>query len=137
MLNVKIPEKPKSLIPINNPNISIKPQDYVWNKLIFDLKKTVSEIVGLTNSGKTINIEEPPENISEDLAFAAFPYAKQFKKSPNDIALDLASKLNKIKKKLPFISNIHQNGAYVNFDINADTFGQEVLKQIEKLNENY
>lgn len=137
MLDIKIPEKPKSLIPINNPNISIKPQDYVWNKLIFDLKKTVSEITGLTNSDKTINIEEPPVNIKGDLAFATFFLAKELKKSPNEIAEDLVSKLNKIKNRLPFISKVHQNGAYVNFNINTDTFGQEVLKQTQQLKENY
>ncbi|MFH1827062.1 MAG: arginine--tRNA ligase [bacterium] len=137
MIQIKVPEKPKSLIPINNPDVKIKSQDYVWNKLVLQLKKTVSDLIKPLEPNENINIEEPPINIDGDLAFACFSLAKKLKKNPNDIALDLVSKLNKIKEALPLIFNIYQSGAYVNFDINTDVFGKEVLNQIEQFKENY
>src|SRR3989344_2002416 len=132
MLSVKIPKKPKSLLPIKKTDVKIKSSDYVWNQLTSQMATAVAELIGEKLDNNNVKIEEPPVNISGDLAFAAFPYAKQFKKSPNDIALDLASKLNKIKDGFPFISKIYQSGGYINIDMNIDIFGRAVIEQVEQ-----
>ena len=57
---------------------------------------------GLKDSGvKDTQLEIPPDSSMGDYAFPCFPLSKKFKKSPNEIAQDLARKIklsNLIKK---------------------------------------
>ena len=72
-------------------------------------------------------LEKPPENIDADLAVPCFDFAKQLKKSPVEIAKDLAGKL-----KPEYISQVKALGPYLNFYIDWEKYGQEVLQDVDK-----
>jgi len=137
MLNVKIPERPKSLLPIKKTEVKIKSGEYVWSQLISQLTSAVADLIGEKLEDKKIKIEEPPVNISGDLAFATHHLAKQLKKSPLDIAADVVKKFENEKDKFPYISSVRQLGPYVNFDINPNTFGKTVIEQVEQMGSSY
>ena len=61
-----------------------------------------------------ITLETPPDSKLGDYAFPCFGLAKQLKKSPIEIAKDLALKLNPNKH----IKEIKSTGPYVNFFVN-------------------
>ena len=126
MQDIKIPEKPKSLIPIISPNIDIKSSDYVWNSLISKLSSLISS-----------PLEEPRNNINADLAFATFSLSKKLKKSPKEIANGAISKFEKIKTQFPLIKSVEQENGYVNFSLDFDIFGEKVLQEVEKYHEEY
>ncbi len=79
-----------------------------------------------------IELETPPDSKLGDYAFPCFGLAKQLKKSPMEIARDLASKLRPSK----YIRGIKSTGPYVNFFVNKTVLNEitlnEVLKQKEK-----
>ena len=56
-------------------------------------------------------IEIPPNVEMGDYAFPCFRLAKEFRKSPNQIALELAEKIEKPE----FVGEIKNLGGYVNF----------------------
>lgn len=126
MLDVKIPEKPKSLIPIISPNINIKSSDYIWNSLISKLSSLISS-----------PIEEPKNNIKADLAIATFSLAKEQKQAPQEIAKKIIENFLKIKDEYKYIKDVEQNNGYVNFNINFNILGNDVLKNVENFKDNY
>ena len=126
MHDIKIPEKPKSLIPIISPNINIKSSDYTWNSLISKLSTLISA-----------PIEEPKNNVNADVAFATFSLSKKLKKSPQNIANDAISQFEKIKSQFPLINSSTEENGYVNFCLNFDIFGEKVLQEVEKYHEEY
>ncbi len=67
-------------------------------KMIDQYKKQFAEILSkeMDMSIEDIQkmIETPPENIAGDLAFPCFQLSKILKKSPNDIAQEMAKKLS-------------------------------------------
>lgn len=73
-------------------------------------------------------LEVPPDRSLGDYAFPCFALSKQLKKSPVEIAKDLA-------KKLPvegMITKIMAVGPYINFFIDKQQVGQDILKRILK-----
>ena len=68
-----------------------------------NLKKDVNEIVG--------SLEFPPNPKLGDYAFPCFTFAKVLKKSPQEIAKDLASKF----KPTQLIKSATPAGGYINF----------------------
>ena len=75
-------------------------------------------------------LEIPPNPEMGDYAFPCFSLAKKFRKSPMEIAKDLASKIKPSKD----IEKIQALGAYVNFFIDKSQRAREVLKKILKEN---
>jgi len=78
-------------------------------------------------------LEIPPNPEMGDYAFPCFSLAKKFRKSPMEIAKDLASKIKPSKD----IEKIQALGAYVNFFIDKSQRAREVLKKILKEKDKY
>ena len=78
-------------------------------------------------------IEIPPSQNLGDYAFPCFSLAKIFKKSPNDIAQDLAKKLSADRN----FEKVEANGPYINFFINRNILAKDVLKKILKEKDSY
>jgi len=71
-----------------------------------------------------IELEEPEEY--GDFALPCFSLSGKFKKSPTDIAAELAKKLK------PKYFSVKAVGPYVNFYIKWEEFGQQLLNEINK-----
>lgn len=70
-------------------------------------------------------IEIPPEGIA-DFALPCFPLAKVMKRSPVDIAEDLATRIG----RSDLISEVWNERGYLNFKINEDLLTEITLKEI-------
>jgi len=77
-------------------------------------------------------LEVPKEPAFGDYAFPCFSLAKELKKSPVEIAKELASKI-----KSPELEKVEAKGPYLNFFINRSSLAQEVIKQILKEKDRY
>lgn len=103
-----------------------------------NFKNQIAEIISSEIKELDINeiknlIEVPPEKNMGDYAFPCFKLAKVFRKSPNLIAEELSSKLD----KKDFIERIENMGAYVNFFIDNYVIIKEVKDKIIEQKENY
>ncbi len=77
-------------------------------------------------------IEIPPSEELGDFAFPCFFMSKEMKKSPLMIAEDLCEKL---RKKLPKeISNVNNNGAYINFFFDKKIIAEKLFRKVSKKN---
>lgn len=77
---------------------------------------SVSDIIGL--------LEVPPDTSLGDLAFPCFTLAKEFKKSPAQIAMDLAQQ---VKPELP-VDIFVATGPYLNVYLNKSLLAEQTLK---------
>jgi len=77
-------------------------------------------------------IEIPPLEKLGDYAFPCFTLARQFKKSPNQIAQELAGKM-----PLKDFEKIEDNGPYINFFINRKKLANETIARILREKDNY
>jgi arginyl-tRNA synthetase len=85
------------------------------------------------NANEIINlIEIPPSQDLGDFAFPCFILAKQLKKSPTEIAANLASKI-----KSEEFDHIEAKGPYLNFFLNKKKFTLEILNNIFKQKDKY
>jgi arginyl-tRNA synthetase len=75
-----------------------------------------------------INIEKPPNPEMGDYAFPCFNLAKILRKSPHEIAKELAAKLPKTK----LISEVKCIGPYVNFFVDKGKLAEVTLKKVVK-----
>ena len=73
-------------------------------------------------------LEKPPKEINADLAMPCFPLAKKLKKSPQEIAKDIAGKI----KPSGLIKKIEAAGPYVNFYADWNKLGKMVIKDVKK-----
>lgn len=74
-------------------------------------KKEIITFLEKETGVKEIALEEPPNPKMGDYAFPCFSLSKKLKKSPNEIAKDLASKF----KPTEYISESGVIGPYINF----------------------
>ena len=81
---------------------------------------------------KTPRVEKPPQGVDADLAFPCFELAKELKKSPVEIAKELAGKM-----KIKNLKEIKAIGPYVNFYLNWNKIGQTVLEEVLKEKDKY
>lgn len=70
-------------------------------------------------------IEVPKQMALGDYAFPCFLLAKELKKAPQQIAIDLQSTMQH-----PFIQKIEAVGPYLNFFLNREVVGAEVVSEI-------
>src|SRR3989344_4414939 len=73
-----------------------------------------------------IKLEIPPDPKLGDFAFACFSLAKEFKKSPVQIASELVQKI----KKPAGVEKIVATGPYVNFFLSASRVGNKIITDI-------
>ena len=81
----------------------------------------------------SIEIEVPPDSKLGDYAFPCFGLAKQLKKSPVEIAKDLALNLKPDK----YIKEIRSTGPYVNFFVNESILADLILNNIYNDKDDY
>ncbi|MFH1210048.1 MAG: arginine--tRNA ligase [archaeon] len=81
---------------------------------------------------KELNLEIPPSEELGDYSLPCFSLAKVYKKNPNEIALELSSKI-----KSNILQKIEVKGPYLNFFIKKELLIKEVLNDICKTKENY
>ena len=91
-----------------------------------DLKKVISKYKC------EIKLETPPGD-NGDFAFPCFQLAPIAKKSPNDIANDIVSKIGESK----WIAKVRTKGGYVNFFVDDRCLISSTLKSILKMKEKY
>lgn len=87
-----------------------------WKEFVKQAAEAVELVFGQTGP------LEIPTGGQGDLAFACFGLAKQLKKSPKEIADSF-----KLPKKFSLIERAESINGYVNFFINWEAFGKEVL----------
>jgi len=71
-------------------------------------------------------LEVPPDASMGDYAFPCFTLAKEWKKSPPEIAKELAEKIT----KPAFVDRIEAKGAYVNFYLDKTKIGSVIIKKV-------
>ncbi|MBI2550876.1 arginine--tRNA ligase [Candidatus Uhrbacteria bacterium] len=74
-----------------------------------------------------------PDVAMGDLAFPCFAVAKAQGKPPNEMASEIAAKMNPKE----YLVDIRAAGSYVNFFLSNQTFGVEVVNRIHEEGENY
>src|SRR3989344_7255649 len=80
-----------------------------------------------------INLEVPPNPEMGDFAFPCFQLSKELKKSPMEIAKNLAEKF----KPNDHIEKAIQTGPYINFFINKEKAADETIHKVLKEKEHY
>lgn len=87
--------------------------------------------VGIESSEK--ELESPPRDDFGDLSFPCFNLARKLKRNPNEIALEIGTKI-KIPKNSAF-EKVEVAGPYVNFFYNYSKLSESLLKNITKTKE--
>jgi arginyl-tRNA synthetase len=82
---------------------------------------------------KILGLLERPQQEFGDYAFPCFVLAKEFKKSPNSIAQELAQKIKPSKE----IERVQAIGPYVNFLVNSRMRSEHTLGAIAKQGDSY
>lgn len=90
-----------------------------------EVERMVREALRSMEAEVDFEIEIPPEGIA-DFALPCFPLAKVMKRSPVDIAEDLASRIG----RSDLISEVWNERGYLNFKINEDLLTEITLKEI-------
>lgn len=96
-----------------------------------DFKKEIAQILNNELSDMQIQeledwIEIPPNTEMGDYAFPCFRLAKTFRKSPNDIAKELAEKISSDE----VIDKAVALGGYVNFFIDRKIWAQKIVQRV-------
>jgi arginyl-tRNA synthetase len=102
-------------------------------RIVFDLNRykshiaeRISELTGISSEDILSLLETPPAEKMGDLAFPCFTLAKAEKKSPVEIARDLATRLPGDK----IIDAVSADGPYVNFKLNREHLIESVVSDI-------
>lgn len=78
-------------------------------------------------------VEVPPNPELGDYSFPCFKLAKLYRKSPNQIAEEIAKEISSSE----YIQSVTSAGAYVNFSVNKLLFVQKVIREVLNKKENY
>jgi arginyl-tRNA synthetase len=100
-------------------------KEIITNLLARQLKKETEAIASL--------IEIPQDASHGDYAFPCYTLARDFKKSPVDLARELATQLSLV----PQLERIEAKGPYLNFFVNRSLLAQQTLKKILKDKDKY
>ena len=106
---------------------------YSIEKIKEEIINIVIDAVGQEVDRKKLEIEVPPDAAMGDFAVACFYLAKLLRRSPNQIADDLHSKIHPSGN----IKSVQNIGPYLNFFVNPAVFGKKVLMEIAKDKEKY
>lgn len=82
---------------------------------------------------KKSRLEKPPKEVPADLAFPCFQLSKEFKKSPQEIAEELSSKM----KSSGLIKEIKSEGPYVNFYADWKNLSKDIISDILNKKDTY
>lgn len=98
-----------------------------------EFKEEITKFLKNETKLESIELETPPNTEMGDYAFPCFILAKEWKKSPNDIAQELAKKF----KSSELIKEVKIIGPYLNFFVNKDKITEDTIKNILKQKEKY
>lgn len=103
-------------------------------KAVFaEISEKLKTALGKDFNKKFINIDYPANGVKADFCVPCFLMAKKYKKSPAEVAKDLAEKITAGE----IISRTEAVGPYLNFYLNPEKFNQLVLTEIAKAKEDY
>lgn len=88
-----------------------------------DKIKSLLKDIGIKSD---IFLETPPRSEMGDYAFTCFDIAKEYQKSPLDIANEFAKKIPHTK----YLEKVEANGPYINFFLNYKYIAKNLLKDI-------
>ncbi len=103
------------------------------NKFVEEIIKVISKQVDLPEDQIKDLVEIPPDEKLGDYAFPCFVLTKKLKKTPNQIAGELALRL----KATELIQEIYSIGPYVNFKVDKSKLAEFVLTQIFEQDTDY
>lgn len=135
-LELAIPALPDSLIPLTKPDLKHFPNrtDYAAFSLTDNLYQIIAELrPEVKQAGLTLT--NAATQIDADYALACHPLAKTLKLDPQQIAQGIALELEGSKPAI--IQQVGAKNGYVNFAVDAATFGNSVLQNIETLGDQY
>lgn len=98
-------------------------------------KETIALLKGAGIEASEETLERPPQPKLGDIAFPCFGLAKAEKKSPQDIAQDIAEKIELELAK--DIVRAEARGGYVNFFFDWENLAAKILKDIAKKDKKY
>ena len=98
-----------------------------------DIKQAIIKLLKKETQLENIELESPPNPEMGDFAFPCFPLASTLKKAPNEIAEELAEKLEPPKG----VERIQATGPYLNFFITSSDLAENICKQILKEKEKF
>jgi arginyl-tRNA synthetase len=98
-----------------------------------EFEKIIVNILKKETKLKEISLEVPPSIELGDYTFPCFQLSNQRKKSPNEIANELAKQI----PKEYFIKDIVANGPYLNFFLNYENLIKETLTKISLKKKNF
>jgi len=96
-------------------------------------KAAIREFIEKEAKIKNAELEVPPNPEMGDYAFPCFILAKEWKRSPNDIALELSKRL----KPSEVIISAKAIGPYLNFFVNKANIAEDVVKSVLKQKDKY
>ena len=103
------------------------------NKYKNHIAERISQVIGISKEETLSLLQIPPEDRMGDLAFPSFGLAKMEKKSPAEIARDLASRIPADK----VIEGVSADGPYVNFKLNHEYLIADVVAEISSRQGDY
>lgn len=95
-----------------------------------EIAKYIDEVTNIGSTELKSYIEIPKDTNMGDYAFPCFKLAKKMRKSPSIIASEMKEKLENNMEKSNIIEKIYVAGGYLNFFINKEVLGREVLNEI-------
>ena len=98
-----------------------------------DFKKRITDFLKKETKIESVELEVPPNSEMGDYAFPCFILAKEWKKSPNEIAQELSKKF----KPNDLIDGAKVIGPYLNFFVNKNKIAEITIKRILKEKEKY
>ncbi len=98
-----------------------------------EFKSAITEFLKKETKLESIELEVPPNPEMGDYAFPCFMLAREWKKSPNEIALELGKKF----KPNELINEVKAIGPYLNFFINKNKIAEATINLILKQKNKY
>ena len=112
--------------------ITTNPYSYLKDICERCLEEALKELPEFEKVVKRIIVDRPRDTKIADFASpVAFMIAKQLKKKPNDVANEIAEKID--INKFPIIEKVQVVNGYINFTLNAGVVSGVVISQIEEL----
>ncbi len=98
-----------------------------------EFKEVIIDFLKKETNLENIELEIPPSPDMGDYAFPCFVLAKEWKKSPNEIAQELSKKF----KPNNLISEVKVVGPYLNFFVNKNKIAEKTMKDVLKQKDKY
>lgn len=99
--------------------------EYCINKLREEIRGLVR---GDIESETKLALLPAPGHVDADFGMQLAQFAKEQKKNPVEMAVNLKDKFN--TTNLKYLENTNNTGPYLNFKVNIEKFGADVISQV-------